>query len=165
MEDTSEINKKVTWRMNQNQPPLEDQNTNIFSWSSLWTVFDALGLMVVLLIQGSILNYYLIYYNEGSSGWYFWFLADFLILITFIFSTTFAWRFYQRKRREAKSPYKEVDVQRPKRFGNGFFRFTFPKQMGMLPLIYLCWIVYALVLVAKIVILVLIEIPEKLVQV
>lgn len=171
MDDANAITpRKGNWKMGgqAQQPPVEELPSNRVTWSGLWTVFDALGLMVVLLIQGSILNYFLILYNEGNAGWYFWFLVDFVILITFMFSITFAWRHYQRQRRERtalRSPYAETEVQRTQRLGKGLFKFTFPKQLGMLPLIYFCWILYSLALVIKIYLVFAIDVPEKMVLV
>lgn len=131
----------------------------------LWTLLDAIGLAVALLVQGSILNYFLIYYNDGSSGWYFLFLVDFLILIMFSFSITFAWRYYQRSGRNSiVSSDTNGSVEPTIRFGAGVFQFNFPKPLGMLPLIYICWIVYSLALVFKLYTIYFMEIPEEMVQ-
>lgn len=137
-------------------------STNKPSCYGLWTLLDAIGLAITLLVQGSILNYFLIYYNDGSSGWYFLFLVDFLILIMFSFSITFAWRHYQR---QARSSIASVESTEPTmRFGAGIFRFTFPKPLGMLPLIYICWIVYSFALVFKLFTIYFMDIPEEMVQ-
>lgn len=146
---------------------VEHDSDSRVTWSGMWTIFDALGLIAILLIQGSVLNFYLISYNEGNSGWYFWFLIDFVILIAFIFSIAFAWHYYQRQRRERatlRSPFRHAE-ERTKRFGKGIFKFTFPKPMGMLPLIYVCWIGYSLALVVKIYLVIVFEIPEQMIKV
>ncbi|KAI1287396.1 hypothetical protein HDE_10160 [Halotydeus destructor] len=161
--------KKVKWQLT----PLDQQTEsasvvsgqNGFHYWSLWTVLDALGLVIVLLAQGSILNYYIILFNDGDAGWYFLFFVDFIIMITFMFSIAFAWRFYQRKRLEKGRGYlaSSTEDDKSKRVGKGFFSWAFPKPMGMLPLIYLCWIAYALILMFKMFLLILMEIPEQMV--
>lgn len=35
-------------------------------WSKFWLILDSVFLMVTVLAQGSILNYYIIYYNDGN---------------------------------------------------------------------------------------------------
>lgn len=85
-----------------------------------------------------------------------------------MFAITFAWRYYQRQRREnavLRSPFRQPEIERSKRTGKGFFKFSFPKPMGMLPLIYLCWICYAFVLVVKIYLIFGINVPEKMIAV
>ena len=134
----------------------------------LWTLLDSIGLAIALLVQGSILNYFLIYYNDGSSGWYFLFLVDFLILIMFSFSITFAWRYYQRNSRSpivSSTAGSGAESTEPRnRFGAGIFQFSFPKPLGMLPLIYICWIFYSLALVFKLFTIYFMDIPEEMVQ-
>lgn len=66
------------------------------SLSTLMTVVDVLVLLVVLVFQGSTLDFYLIQHNQGSVAWYFWFLADFLVLITVMCAVFFARRHHRR---------------------------------------------------------------------
>lgn len=143
------------------------------SWQCFWTIFNSFALMVSLIFQGSLLNYYLIYFNNGRSEWYFLFFTDFVILIIFVFSITFAWRFYQRHKKTLKLTDSKsngfLDVQTAitadhVRFGSGFFRFSFPKPMGMLPLLYICWLIYALNLIVKMYILYSMNMPDSMVK-
>ena len=170
--------------------PLQDIHLAAHSdncvWSGTWTILNSFALVIVLLVQGSLLNYCIINYNEGSAEWYFLFFADFLILVIFMFSITFAWRFYKRQRRQHQSFAREVMTgvhaagdqsgnkigdhhdhshasEVTQRVGAGIFRFSFPKPMGMLPLIYICWIVYSLNLVVKLFILYVMKIPDKMI--
>lgn len=60
-------------------------------------VLDCLGLLLIIVLQGSILDYYLILHNGGNAAWYFWFLADFLILIAFMAAAVISYRYYRKK--------------------------------------------------------------------
>lgn len=137
------------------------------TWSGFWTILNSLALMIALLVQGSILNYFIISFNPGRAEWYFLFFTDFVILVTFMFSITFAWRYYLRNR---KKLLKKSDVQSTAitsdhvRFGSGIFRFTFPKPMGMLPLIYICWIIYGINVISKMYIMYAMNIPDSMVS-
>lgn len=142
--------------------------------SGFRAILLSLCLMSVLVVQGSFINYWLIYFNEGRSEWYFLFFADFVILVTFGFSITFAWRYYERIRKEHKfhhaghhrdhhDPH-DAQIEATKRVGAGLFKFSFPKPMGMLPLIYLCWLMYSVTLVVKLYILYFLDVPHQMVQ-
>lgn len=63
-----------------------------FTVSMLGTAVDSVLLVLVLLYQGSMLNHDVIEKNAGSMGWYFWFLADFFVLGTFVVAVVFAFR-------------------------------------------------------------------------
>ena len=180
------------WKMAKKKPDQAvdtDLRDNHCVWTGLWTILNCLSLVFVLLVQGSLLNYCIINYNEGSAEWYFLFFADFLMLVVFMFSITFAWRFYRRQRRQRNVFPNEVSLahvaagdhhhgptstvvlgedhshasQVTERVGAGIFRFSFPKPMGMLPLIYVCWIVYSFNLVVKLYMLYIMKIPDKMI--
>ena len=139
-------------------------------WSGFWTLVNSFALMIALIIQGSLMNYYLIYFNQGRAEWYFLFFCDFVILVMFLFAITFAWRFYKGHRNnttvntnELRDATTIITVDHV-RFGSGIFGFSFPKPMGMLPLIYICWIAYALNITVKMYIMYSLRIPEAMVQ-
>lgn len=152
------------------------KHLKVSKWSGFWTLINSLALMAALLLQGSLLNYYLIYFNQGRAEWYFLFFTDFVILVVFMFSITFAWRFYQRQRKNitltntsGSNANGFLDVKTAIttdhiRFGSGIFRFSFPKPMGMLPLIYICWIFYATNLIVKMYIMYCMGIPDSMVR-
>jgi hypothetical protein len=109
---TDPSSDKVAWRLTQKKlidrpDPLCDNTGTGTSVSSganncnaIRTIALSLCLFAILIVQGAIINYWLIYFNAGRSEWYFLFFADFVILVTFGFSITFAWRYYERVRRE-----------------------------------------------------------------
>ena len=142
-------------------------------WSGFWTLVNSIALLITLLLQGSLLNYYVINFMDGIAGWYFLFFFDFLILVLFMFSIVFAWRYHQRNRKtiavsDTDNSKGFLDIKTAptvdhERYGSGIFRFSFPKAMGMLPLIYLCWIVYALNLTIKILVMYSLRIPEQMI--
>lgn len=142
-------------------------------WSGFWTLVNSIALLLTLLLQGSLLNYYLINFMAGRSEWYFLFLFDFVILVLFMFSIAFAWRFHQRNRKtiavtdtdnsKGFLDLKTATTADHERYGSGIFRFSFPKALGMLPLIYICWIVYAFGLTVKIIFLYSLRIPEQMI--
>ena len=135
-------------------------------WKKGQGIIMILLLMLVLLVQGGFINYWIIFFNEGRSEWYFLFFADLVVVVTFVFSLSFAWRYYDRMRVEhAINPeiqHKIVHSLRPKPIR--VLAFEFPKFMGMLPLIYIGWILYACVLVAKIFIIFMLSIPQQMVK-
>lgn len=142
-------------------------------WKKGQGIIMILLLMLVLLVQGGFINYWIIFFNEGRSEWYFLFFADLVVVVTFVFSLSFAWRYYDRMRIEhAINPeiqHKIVhNIHRHDANGNRkpirVLAFDFPQQMGMLPLIYVGWILYATILVAKIFIIFMLSIPQQMVK-
>ena len=181
--EISDASDKTAWRLTQKtlldhpDPICENgtsSNSSSYSCKAFRAVLLCLCLMSVLVIQGAFLNFWIISFNEGKSEWYFLFFADFVILVTFGFSITFAWRYYEQIRKEHMFSYAghhgdhhdphDAQIEATKRIGAGLFKFTFPKPMGMLPLIYLCWILYAVTLVVKLYIMYFLDIPQQMVQ-
>ncbi|KAG0434581.1 hypothetical protein HPB47_019001, partial [Ixodes persulcatus] len=117
------------------------------SASSLATALDVLVLLVVLVFQGSTLDFYLIRSNEGSVAWYFWFLADFLVVIAIMCAVFFARRHYRRMaQREEDAPQEDC---------------PYP-VWGRFPLCYVSWLLYSLLLVAKVVLLFRLDVAQLL---
>lgn len=126
---------------------------------------NSIILILILVTQGSILDYYLILHNGGTSGWYFWFLADLLVLIAFMSAVVISYRYYNKKARmiqALKSGHKSIMTaiklaQNPPN--------SPPKPLpkaGLLPLAYLVWVFYVTLLVVKIIILFKMEIAQNL---
>lgn len=103
-----------------------------------------------------------------------------------MFSLTFAWRYYHRKRRSGLRIGSAVSGSRhggehseelgqehidtstavgpdTPRVGHGIFKFSFPKPMGLLPLIYICWVVYSSNMLIKLSLLYSTSTPDKMV--
>lgn len=152
---------------------VQSKHAKVSNWSGFWTLINSFALTVALILQGSILNYLLISFNDGRAEWYFFFFGDFVILVIFMFSIAFAWRFYKRHRKNATitdsntndlaDATTSIAVDHV-RVGSGIFGFSFPKSMGMLPLVYICWIIYAFNLVLKMYVFYSLNIPDSMVK-
>ncbi|XP_076369763.1 uncharacterized protein LOC143256426 isoform X2 [Tachypleus tridentatus] len=118
-------------------------------------VLDGILLLLVLVVQGSMLNYLMILNNEGSAGWYFWFLADFLIVIIVMAAVVAAYRF-NTKMHKTRNPVNGQDENDSLRILQSF------GWKGMLPSCYVVWILYSLLVITKIILLFKLEIPQKL---
>lgn len=115
----------------------------------------AQGLLV--LTQGSLLDYYIILHFPGTNTLYFFFLGDFLCIFTFAGTLTIAYRYLVEHHKEKKSTSQSF-IYSPKRFINYYSTSKF----GVLPLIYISWLFYSLLLLAKIAVIFTSEIPGKL---
>ncbi|XP_075525438.1 uncharacterized protein LOC142557460 isoform X1 [Dermacentor variabilis] len=121
------------------------------SVSRLVAVLDVLVLLVAVIFQGSTLDFYLIQHNQGSVAWYFWFLADFLVLIGIMSAVFLARRHFRRSAQSPDQPDDATPEPEP------------PHQvLGRFPLCYLSWLLYALLLVAKVVLLFRMDVAQKL---
>ncbi|GFR16707.1 uncharacterized protein TNCT_622741 [Trichonephila clavata] len=116
-------------------------------------VFDCLGLLLIIVLQGSILDYYLILHNGGNAAWYFWFLADFLILIAFMAAAVISYRYYQKKGRERKTDSSAKENTSKSR---SLFKF------GYFPLVYIVWFFYSSLLTAKVILLFKLDVAQSL---
>lgn len=121
------------------------------SLSRLLTVLDVLLLLVAVVFQGSTLDFYLIQHNQGSVAWYFWFLADFLVLIGIMSAVFLARRHF---RRQAPSPDQPDDATPEPEPPHRIF--------GRFPLCYASWLLYSLLLVSKVVLLFRMDIAQVL---
>lgn len=109
--------------------------------------FDVLSLLIILVLQGSILNYYLIERMEGSgTGWYFWFLADFCVLIVMMTAVFLSRRHYSNVSQNAE----------------GTDQMESRSVLGLFPLSYISWFLYSSQLTAKIVLLFRMDIATNL---
>ena len=133
-------------------------NIVIFKWSRFWTVIDAFALVIVLFAQSSLLNYYIAFYNNGSSSSYFLFLVDFFVLNLFITSILLARKHYKDYKRVKNGGTRS-------HFGKTFINMKLPPIFGTLPLIYPAWFVYGVVLLVKTFVIFLTNIPEQMTEV
>ncbi|GIY28999.1 hypothetical protein CDAR_79231 [Caerostris darwini] len=120
-------------------------------------VLDCLGLLLIIVLQGSILDYYLILHNGGNAAWYFWFLADFLILIAFMAAAVISYRHYQKKGRERKVEPRSQDCAKE---NTSKIKSIF--KPGSLPLVYTVWFFYSALLTAKVVLLFKLDVAQSL---
>jgi hypothetical protein len=136
----------------------------MFSFGFIYRVIDSLILVIVLSLQNCTISYYLIEYNEGQSSWYFFFFADFLLVFLFIIAAIFASRHYRRLRllkcrriRSSSLDQNKTELndenESNEKSKHSILNISFAKQLGTLPLLWICWLSYVLLLVIKIFIL------------
>ncbi|KAL0271893.1 UNVERIFIED_CONTAM: hypothetical protein PYX00_005057 [Menopon gallinae] len=111
---------------------------------------------VLILAQGSLLNYYIISHFSSTSTTYFFFLGDFVCIFIFVGALTVAYRYLVAFHREEKK--NESFLYSPKRFIPSYSISKF----GVLPMVYLSWAFYALLLVSKIAVIFSADIPNNL---
>lgn len=121
-------------------------------------VLDATSLVFVLILQASILNYYIIQYYKTSVSPYFWFIGDFICLFIFAGTLTTSYRYLTRCRECHPCKGEKSFYLSPKRIVAKFPTTT----LGMLPLSYTSWFLYSCMLLAKVIIIFKSEIPERL---
>ncbi|KAJ1530871.1 hypothetical protein ONE63_005714 [Megalurothrips usitatus] len=121
-------------------------------------VVDATSLVFVLILQASILNYYIIQYYKSSVGPYFWFIGDFICLFIFAGTLTTSYRYLTRCKECHPCQGEKSFYMSPKRIVANFPT----SKLGMLPLSYVSWFLYSCMLLAKVIIIFKSEIPEQL---
>jgi len=97
----------------------------------IYHILGRIVLIATLAVQIGILNYYLIYFN--SLLWSLWLIADFAVLVLFLFSAIISYR-HLEKRPTTPAPASQ-QVRR---------------YFGELPLTYVSWFVYSVILSAKV---------------
>ncbi|XP_053201418.1 uncharacterized protein LOC128397646 [Panonychus citri] len=136
----------------------------IICWLQSWKILEGLALAIALCLQSFFLDYYIIYYSRGAVGWYFLFLIDVMIMVLFIIAIVMAKRHYSswmmQKQPSAGgggdptvstiniNTYGSLCPQA--RTGQQLFGTRLPRTMGVLPLSYISWFLYSIVLVFKI---------------
>uniref|UniRef100_A0A0A9Z017 Uncharacterized protein n=2 Tax=Lygus hesperus TaxID=30085 RepID=A0A0A9Z017_LYGHE len=110
------------------------------SWKLVVHILDVIWLALILLFQGTVMNYYIITHYSTTNTPYFFFVADFFCLATFIGTLSTA---YSHLRKVSAIQNSVISLRRDP-----------PKisHFGLLPLSYVSWLFYVSVLVTKIVI-------------
>lgn len=119
-------------------------------------VFLGISQGLLVLTQGTLLNYYIISHFSATNTTYFFFLGDFICIFLFAGTLTIAYR-YMIEHKKKKHPNNSY-LYSPKRLISNYSTSKF----GVLPLIYLSWTVYALLLLSKIVVIFTSDIPQKI---
>ncbi|KAJ9592285.1 hypothetical protein L9F63_001181 [Diploptera punctata] len=120
-------------------------------------IMDATFMTLLLVVQGTILNYYLISHYSNTVFPYFWFLADFACLFAFLGTLTIAYQYLTAS--EDVSVEDRVYRYSPKQvFGSKFPT----SKLGVLPLSYVSWLFYTGILLAKVMMIFKSEIPDYL---
>ncbi|XP_046387344.1 transmembrane protein 121B-like isoform X2 [Ischnura elegans] len=142
-------------------------------------ILDGGSLLFVLVLQGSILNFYIISHYNSSVNPYFWFIADFVCLFVFAGTLTKAYRYlkFVRASKAVKIRHARPGDNSPGLAGSfsesannsqlsrasSLKRLGLPSDLvGPLPLSYSSWLFYSIILTAKVGIILKSEIPDKL---
>ncbi|KAL1140454.1 hypothetical protein AAG570_000386 [Ranatra chinensis] len=105
-------------------------------------ILDASWLVIILLVQGTILNYYIISHYKSSVTPYFLFIADFICMFSFIGTLATAYTYLKKTYMHDSE---DEFTYKPKRL-----RLPTPSRLGVLPLSYTSWLFYTIILVTKI---------------
>ena len=120
-------------------------------------IMDASFMTLLLVVQGTILNFYLISHYSNTVFAYFWFLADFACLFAFLGTLTIAYQYLTAS--EDVSIEDRVYRYSPKQvFGSKFPT----SKLGVLPLSYVSWLFYTGILLAKVMMIFKSDIPDHL---
>uniref|UniRef100_A0A1B6MAP9 Uncharacterized protein n=1 Tax=Graphocephala atropunctata TaxID=36148 RepID=A0A1B6MAP9_9HEMI len=116
-------------------------------------VLDALTIIIIVGLQGGILNYYLIKYYNESIGPYFYFLADFLTMIVFVGTLTTSYNYLTKKQAIDDKLRKKANFFTPARLIQEV-EINLPwshHRLGVMPFSYISWLVYVIVMLSKVV--------------
>lgn len=117
-------------------------------------VLNGTALVLVHIFQSCVLNYYIISPSKDSLRAYFWFALDFVMMFVFIGSLAIAHQYLQCKRRDQLQRF----IYSPKRLIKRYPR----SQLGVLPLSYLAWLLHATLIIAKLSVIFLSQVPNTL---
>ena len=115
---------------------------------------DSLLLVAVLIYQNYTVTYFITSFNHHNNVWLFLHLIDFLMVFLFICGAFFAIRYYRKlhvlNRRKLFKNEEQINKSPKLVPKQTMFYLQFPQWFGTLPLVWFCWLFYALVLSAKI---------------
>ncbi|GAB6018600.1 hypothetical protein CHUAL_000287 [Chamberlinius hualienensis] len=123
-------------------------STSCCTWLFVVRLLDTVLLLILSITQGSLLNYLIIYHRQKSHTVYLWFLADFAVVMAFVGALITSYQKVARRLRLALKSIVPTGTEIP--------------IYGSLPLSYLSWFLYSIVLVAKIIVIFKREIANEL---
>ncbi|OQV18688.1 hypothetical protein BV898_07317 [Hypsibius exemplaris] len=103
-----------------------------------------LAAVLAIITQGAILDYYLIHYN--GAAWAPWIIADVVAVVVFLWCFLYAQRYFETYDRLEQDENRRRTTQEWKKGPK------IPRAPAILPLVYLGWLVYSSMLVARIVV-------------
>lgn len=104
-------------------------------------ILDGIWLMAILILQGTVLNYYIINHYKNSVTPYFLFVADFLCVATFVGTLAASYHYLKKVSGE---DCEDGFCFKPR------IRLTPTSRLGVMPLSYASWLFYVMILVTKI---------------
>jgi hypothetical protein len=116
------------------------------NWRRIIHFIDAGMLLTIQVLQGSILNFYIIEQYSNAVLPYFWFVGDFLCLFVFAGTLTIAYKYFNRLTdNDGLSDGSSFKLS-PARLISGYSTSKF----GVLPLSYVSWLFYSAILIGKV---------------
>ena len=145
------------------------QSFNWISRTSDWfglvyRLLDSILLLVVLSYQNYWISYYITTYNSHNKSWYLIFVVDFAMTFLFTCGAFFAIRYYRKLHvlKQTNNLSKHSEMNENLREEHHIFKVKLPLWVGPLPLVWICWLLYVVVISTKIFILHLQDIAVKL---
>lgn len=130
--------------------PATSKRCLCFSQRLVIHILDAATLMTVVIVQGTILNYYLVLHYKDNIVPYCYFIPDILVLLLYAGTLTSSYS-YLTKREEHEQRMKKTFTLSPSRITQLKLPFP-PSKLGTTPFSYISWIFYIIILLSKVVI-------------
>lgn len=160
--DRLQINDLRTDASGSTETEAEAQRVDGLRWRQLssdwlglvYRCVDSLLLLAVLVYQNYTLTYFITSFNRHNSVWYFLLLVDFLMVFLFMCGAFFAIRYYRKlhvlNRRKVFTNEEQSNKRCESAPNLTMFSIRWPQWLGTLPLVWICWFFYALLLSVKI---------------
>ncbi|XP_046681065.1 uncharacterized protein LOC124367909 [Homalodisca vitripennis] len=117
-------------------------------------ILDAATIIIIVGLQGGILNFYLIKYYNESIGPYFYFLADLFTMIVFAGTLTTSFNYLTKKQAIDEKLKKKANFFTPARLIQEV-EISLPwshQRLGVMPFSYISWLVYVIIMLSKVVV-------------
>ncbi|CAG2162329.1 unnamed protein product [Oppiella nova] len=131
--------------------------------SLLNRIFDTILLVSVLSYQNWTLSYFLTAFNAHNNLWYFFFFCDFVLAFLFISGAVVGCRHYRKLNVFRRSQVTDLNTtpddnklesnatnETKRSVKLPFLNITIPRVLGSLPLLWICWLLYTVLLSTKI---------------
>jgi len=133
-------------------------------FTKLFTIIDVHLLIFIIGVQSSMLNYYILKYNSMLPYYYILWGIDFVTIVTILWSIVTAKKYFELQDRIENPTYYAdgIDCNPANNYGHQVLFCKLPKKLGVLPFIYLCWLIYTLSLISKILIIFITNVPNHM---
>jgi len=133
-------------------------------FTKLFTIIDVHLLVFVIGLQSSLLNYYILKYNSMNVYYYSLFATDAITVCTFVWSIVMAKKYFELQDKIENPTYYAdgIDCNPDNNLGHRVLFCTLPRKLGVLPFIYICWLIYTVSLISKILIIFLTDVPNHM---
>lgn len=117
-------------------------------------ILDAFTIIIIVGLQGGILNYYLIRHYKEAISPYFYFVADFMTIIVFAGTSTTSYNYLTKKQAIEEKLKKKANIFTPARLIQEVeTNLPWSNQiLGVMPFSYISWIFYISFMISKVVI-------------